>query len=66
MPNHIDKRGFKDSAYEQLARQEIMRVLRETKGRVGGAGGAAERMAVNRTTLISRMKKFGIDPRLFA
>jgi formate hydrogenlyase transcriptional activator len=51
--------------HDERERQEIMRVLRETKGRVGGADGAAERMAVNRTTLISRMKKFGIDPRLF-
>jgi formate hydrogenlyase transcriptional activator len=42
-----------------------MRVLGETKGRVGGADGAAARMAINRTTLISRIKKFGIDPRLF-
>jgi len=38
-----------------------VRVLRDTKGRVGGADGAAERMAINQTTLISRMKKFGID-----
>jgi formate hydrogenlyase transcriptional activator len=50
---------------DETERQEIMRVLRETKGRVGGAGGAAVRMAINRTTLISRMKKFGINPRLF-
>jgi formate hydrogenlyase transcriptional activator len=49
---------------DEKERQEIMRVLRETKGRVGGPDGAAERMAINRTTLISRMKKFGIDPRL--
>ena len=41
-------------------RQEIMRVLRETKGRVGGVNGAAARMGINRTTLISRMKKRGI------
>jgi formate hydrogenlyase transcriptional activator len=51
--------------HDQTERQEIMRVLRETKGRVGGADGAAVRMAINRTTLISRIKKFGINPRLF-
>jgi formate hydrogenlyase transcriptional activator len=50
---------------DETERQEIMRVLRETKGRVGGADGAAVRMAINRTTLISRMKKFGINPRVF-
>jgi formate hydrogenlyase transcriptional activator len=51
--------------HDEAERQEIMRVLRETKGRVGGADGAAVRMAINRTTLISRIKRFGINPRLF-
>ena len=66
--SEISKGNTRSAAkeHDEKERQEIMRVLRETKGRVGGAGGAAERMAVNRTTLISRMKKFGIDPRLFA
>jgi formate hydrogenlyase transcriptional activator len=41
-------------------RSEIMRVLRETDGRVGGTEGAAARMSIKRTTLISRMKKLGI------
>jgi formate hydrogenlyase transcriptional activator len=49
--------------HDERERDEIMRVLRETKGRVGGADGAAARMAINRTTLISRIKKFGIDPK---
>jgi formate hydrogenlyase transcriptional activator len=43
-------------------REEIMLALSETKGRVGGADGAAARMGINRTTLLSRIKKFGIDP----
>jgi len=47
--------------HDEKERQEILRVLHDTRGRVGGADGAAERMAINRTTLISRMKKFGID-----
>ena len=42
-------------------RSEILRVLRETDGRVGGTEGAAARMSIKRTTLISRMKKLGID-----
>lgn len=41
-------------------RSEIMRVLRETDARVGGTEGAAARMSIKRTTLISRMKKLGI------
>jgi formate hydrogenlyase transcriptional activator len=44
-------------------REEIMRILRETSGRVSGAKGAASRLGLKRTTLISRMKKLGIDPR---
>jgi formate hydrogenlyase transcriptional activator len=44
-------------------REEITRILKEAGGRVGGAEGAAARMGVKRTTLISRMKKLGIDAR---
>ena len=44
-------------------RDQILRVLKDTKGRVAGTEGAAARMGVKRTTLISRMKKLGIDPR---
>jgi formate hydrogenlyase transcriptional activator len=42
-------------------RDEIVRVLRETNGRVGGPDGAAARLGLKRTTLISRMKKLGIN-----
>jgi formate hydrogenlyase transcriptional activator len=41
---------------------KILRILRESKGRVGGADGAAARLGLKRTTLISRMKRLGIDP----
>jgi formate hydrogenlyase transcriptional activator len=44
-------------------REEIVRLLKEAGGRVGGADGAAARMGLKRTTLISRIKKLGIDPR---
>jgi formate hydrogenlyase transcriptional activator len=47
-------------------RDAIVRALTETKGRVGGTGGAAARLRINRTTLLARMKKFGIDPRDYA
>ena len=43
--------------------QPIVRVLGETKGRVGGANGAAARLGLKRTTLIARMRKLGIDAR---
>jgi formate hydrogenlyase transcriptional activator len=48
---------------ESGERDEILRVLRDTKGRVAGPEGAAARMGIKRTTLISRMQKLGIDPR---
>jgi formate hydrogenlyase transcriptional activator len=48
---------------ESNERGEIMRILKDTKGRVAGPEGAAARMGLKRTTLISRMKKLGIDPR---
>ncbi len=44
-------------------RDEIVRVLKLTHGRVAGADGAATRMGIKRTTLIARMKRLGIDPR---
>lgn len=44
-------------------RDRILRVLKETRGRVGGPDGAAVRLGLKRTTLITRMKKLGIDPR---
>jgi len=48
---------------EAEEREGIVRILKDTKGRVAGPQGAAARMGVKRTTLLSRMKKLGIDPR---
>lgn len=50
-------------ASDTIERERILRTLKETKGRVAGADGAAARMGIKRTTLISRMKKLGIHPR---
>ena len=56
--------GNDSATDERLKKQrdEIVRALTEAKGRVGGADGAAARMGINRTTLLARMKKLGIDP----
>ena len=56
--------GNKTGANERTRKQreEVVRVLTETRGRVGGADGAAARMGINRTTLYARLRKFGIDP----
>ena len=42
-------------------RDEIVRVLKASNGQVGGPNGAAARLGLKRTTLISRMKKLGIS-----
>jgi transcriptional regulator with GAF, ATPase, and Fis domain len=60
--------GTKTALDERAQKQhdEIVRALAETKGRVGGADGAAARLHLNRTTLLARMKKLAIDPRQYA
>ncbi len=42
-------------------REHIVRVLRESKGLIGGPGGAAEKLQLKRTTLNSKLKKLGIE-----
>ena len=48
---------------DHAERQRIVRALKETKGRVSGPKGAAGRLGLKRTTLISRMEKLGINPK---
>jgi formate hydrogenlyase transcriptional activator len=55
-----------ENTKKQRQREEIVRALTESKGRVGGADGAAARIGINRTTLLSRIKKFGIHPQHYA
>ena len=66
--SEMDSGVAKSAAKEidERQREEIERVLGETKGRVGGAEGAAARLEMKRTTLLARMKKLGIDPKLFS
>jgi formate hydrogenlyase transcriptional activator len=42
-------------------REAILRALRESGGRVGGANGAAAKLGMKRTTLQARMRKLGIE-----
>ncbi len=50
-----------DGTLESAERDHILRVLRETKGVIAGAQGAAARLGLKRTTLNSRLKKLGIE-----
>ena len=61
--DRTDSRSDKLSVADEYARKrrdEIVEALTTSRGRVGGADGAAARLGMNRTTLLSRMKKFGI------
>jgi formate hydrogenlyase transcriptional activator len=46
---------------EEVEREHILRVLRETNGVIGGSHGAAARLGLRRTTLLYRMEKLGIS-----
>jgi formate hydrogenlyase transcriptional activator len=52
--------------YERKQRDRITRALTACKGRVGGADGAAACLGMNRTTFVSRMKKYGIYAKQYA
>jgi transcriptional regulator with GAF, ATPase, and Fis domain len=41
-------------------REHILRMLRDTKGQIGGPDGAAARLGLKRTALNSKIKKLGI------
>jgi formate hydrogenlyase transcriptional activator len=64
--NALDGRKGVADEHASKQREEIVRALTESKGRVGGAYGAAARLGINRTTLLARMKKLGIDPKQFS
>jgi DNA-binding NtrC family response regulator len=46
---------------EDVERDHILQVLRETGGVIGGRHGAALRLGLKRTTLISKMERMGIS-----
>ncbi len=46
---------------EQAESSHILQTLQQTKGVIGGRNGAAARLGVPRTTLISKMRRLGIN-----
>jgi transcriptional regulator with GAF, ATPase, and Fis domain len=46
---------------EEAERSHILQTLQQTEGMVGGRGGAAARLGLPRTTLISKMRRLGIS-----
>lgn len=53
--------GDGSGTLEDAERDHILRILKETRGIIGGPGGAAARLGLKRTTLNSKMRKLGIS-----
>jgi transcriptional regulator with GAF, ATPase, and Fis domain len=63
--HHVAPGSRQDAApttLEEVERRHIQATLKATHGRVKGAGGAAELLGLNPSTLYSRMRKLGINP----
>lgn len=60
-PASSPEADFKATTLEQAERDHILKVLRETNWVIGGAAGAAAKLGMKRTTLISKMQKLGIS-----
>ncbi|HXZ30721.1 MAG TPA: helix-turn-helix domain-containing protein, partial [Terriglobales bacterium] len=48
------------STFHDAERQAILDALKAASGRVAGAGGAAERLGLKRTTLQNKMRRLNI------
>jgi formate hydrogenlyase transcriptional activator len=61
-PNAVGEK-VADETLEATEREHIVHALRESHGQIGGLRGAAMRLGLKRTTLQSKLKHLGIDPR---
>ena len=64
--HHSEAGAPENPSLRAAEREHILRVLRESKGQIGGAQGAALRLGLKRTTLNSKLKKLGIERREFS
>jgi formate hydrogenlyase transcriptional activator len=56
-----DQSVDRNQTLEEVERNHILRTLQETRWILGGPGGAASRLGLNRSTLYFRMNKLGIS-----
>jgi formate hydrogenlyase transcriptional activator len=63
MPKYRNAAMTSTQTLEEVERQHILAALDKTRWRIGGTGGAASLLGLNRTTLNSKMKKLGIRSR---
>jgi formate hydrogenlyase transcriptional activator len=59
-PNFVPGPNRTNVTLENMEREHILRILRETGGVIAGVRGAAAQLGMKRTTLQSRMQKLGI------
>ena len=64
-PAQPTKRPPVRSILSDVDRDQIIQALKDARGKVGGRDGAASRLGLKRTTLITRMNKLGIVPNDF-
>lgn len=60
-PRGAGRRVLSEAEMMRLQRDNLTAALRETGGRVAGAGGAAERLGLKPTTVYSRIRAWGLD-----
>ena len=61
LPDHL----LTEQALCHQQRCNALKALKAANGKVSGAGGAAELLGMKPTTLTSRLRKWGIDPRQY-
>jgi transcriptional regulator with GAF, ATPase, and Fis domain len=54
-----------DEQVQQQLRANTLAMLERTGGKISGEGGAAQLLGLRPTTLASRLRKWGVDPRQY-
>lgn len=65
LKNSIDSDDFQIKTLEQIQKEHILHVIKLCNGRISGPHGAAIKLAIPATTLISKMQKLGIKKEHF-
>ncbi|MFK3684051.1 sigma-54 interaction domain-containing protein [Pseudomonas sp. NPDC088890] len=64
-PATADVEPTADQEWQRQIQLNVISVLKRTAGQISGAHGAAQLLGLKPTTLASRLKKWGIDPRQY-